>query len=146
MQRSAALAPLSRDHHHALVLARRLTRATDADAAQAAGAFAEFLTEHELEHFAIEEAVLLPAANASPRGARLGAQMVQEHAQLRADLNRLRSDAQAPEPSLLHEIGRRLRAHVMLEERELFPYLEQSLSADDLSALGARIAAQGEPG
>lgn len=140
MQRSEALAPLSRDHHHALVVARGLTRASEADAVQAAGAFVKFLTQHELEHFAIEEAVLLPAAEATQEGERLGARMVEEHAQLRADLDRLRSQGAPPESSLLHEIGRRLRAHVLLEERELFPHLEESLSEDALKALGSRIA------
>jgi hypothetical protein len=37
MRRSAALTPLSHDHHHALDVARRLRRATSEDVADALG-------------------------------------------------------------------------------------------------------------
>jgi hemerythrin-like domain-containing protein len=142
MQRSQALAPLSRDHHHALAIARRLTRATAGDAAQVAQAFVEFLIGHELSHFALEEAVLLPAVETTAEGGRLGAQMVDQHAQLCHDLRGLQAAAGPPEPTELREIGQRLREHVLLEERELFPYLEQTLSDAELTALGSELVAQ----
>lgn len=146
MQRSQALAQLSRDHHRALVVARCLTRATAADAAQAAGAFVEFLTRHELSHFALEEAVLLPVAGATDEGGRLGAQVRDEHARLRDDLSRLQGRVASSDPAELQEIGKRLRAHVLLEERELFPYLEQTLSDAELAAVGAKLAEPADQG
>jgi hypothetical protein len=41
MKTHPALAPLSRDHHHALVIARRLRHAAEQDADAATGAFLE---------------------------------------------------------------------------------------------------------
>ena len=58
MRRSAALAPLSRDHHHALVVAMALTRATEATSRSSAQLFADFILEHEARHFALEESSL----------------------------------------------------------------------------------------
>jgi hypothetical protein len=40
----------------------------------------------------------------------------------------------------VHEVGARLRAHVRMEERELFPYLEGALAATTLQKLGAQLS------
>jgi hypothetical protein len=61
MTRHPALVPLSRDHHHALVIARRLRTAEEHDAADAARAFLEHWGDEEKLHFRLEEEVLLPA-------------------------------------------------------------------------------------
>jgi hypothetical protein len=55
MKRSEALASLSRDHHHALVVAQKLRRATDATARQARDAFLTYWTGHGREHFRLEQ-------------------------------------------------------------------------------------------
>ncbi len=70
MKRHPALAPLSRDHHHALVLARKLRRANAQDAADVSRAFLEHWMEEERLHFRLEEEVLLPAfaAYGDPNG------------------------------------------------------------------------------
>ena len=140
MKRSAALVPLSRDHHTALVVARELCRSTEANAQAAATRYVEFLRRHELEHFAVEEAVLLSAMPDGP-GARGFDQHVRaDHDYLRAALRRLEEEGSAPSVALLHEIGARLREHVRFEEREVFAYIERELNAATLAALGARIA------
>src|SRR5919109_3000550 len=61
MKRSAALAPLSRDHHQALVVAQQLRRATDATTAEARQAFLAYWAGHGREHFRLEEELLFPA-------------------------------------------------------------------------------------
>jgi len=48
VKRTAALAPLSRDHHVGLVVARDLARADEASGAQAAQRFVAFMAEHGL--------------------------------------------------------------------------------------------------
>jgi hypothetical protein len=55
MKRSDALAPLSRDHHHALEVALRLRRATPESADDAATRFVAFWYEDGQRHFEIEE-------------------------------------------------------------------------------------------
>jgi hypothetical protein len=141
MKRSDALAPLSRDHHVALVVAMTLSRADDSTAQAAAERFVAFLGQHELGHFALEESVLLPAVPDDARGRELAAQVRADHEYLRAKCRQLSARHEPPPAALLHEVGSRFRAHVQLEERQLFPYVEDSLDAPALDRLGARIAA-----
>lgn len=140
MKRSPALAQLSRDHHVALVVARQLANADTDDAAAAAVRFVEFLAGHELAHFALEETVLLPAMPDGPRGQTLTERMLEDHEYLRLGAKRLRDSSQPLNTEYLHQLGQRLRAHVQMEERELFPYLEQALDPATLEELGARLA------
>jgi hemerythrin-like domain-containing protein len=139
MKRHPALEPLSRDHHRALVIARELGRASSENAAAVARRFVEFLKGHELAHFALEEAVLLPALPEQAPGPGLAQRVHDDHAFLRQAMERLGSSEADVE--FLHTVGRRLREHVQMEERELFPYLEESLSAVELESVGARIEA-----
>jgi hypothetical protein len=61
MKRSAALIPLSRDHHRALDVARRLRRATDDDIDEVVRGFEAFWQPGGRRHFDVEEQLLLPA-------------------------------------------------------------------------------------
>jgi hypothetical protein len=140
MKRSEALAPLSRDHHVALVVARELSRATADTADAATHRFVSFLSEHELAHFASEERVLLPAIPADEPGPGLARRLLDDHAYLRGVLGELRSGARNASPELAHELGTRLRAHVQMEERELFPYLEGSLDPATLEEIGRKLS------
>ncbi len=137
MKRHPALAPLSRDHHHALVLAQRLRRAGEADAADAAAAFRQHWTEEERLHFRLEEEVLLPAyaAYGDPDHPAIVRTLL-DHVRIRRDVERL---ADGAGPDLLHELGGRLADHVRLEENELFPLIERTLPEPALAALGERL-------
>jgi hemerythrin-like domain-containing protein len=146
MKRSAALAPLSRDHHVALVIARELARAAEADAEAAQARFVRFLGEHELAHFALEESVLLPALREEPSGPELARRMLEDHEWLRAAMRRLRGSADAASVEYLHAVGKRLRGHVQMEERELFPYLEEVLDAAALEEIGSQLAREPDVG
>jgi hypothetical protein len=90
MKRHPALALLSRDHHHALVLAQRLRRAGEQDAADAAAAFLDHWMEEERLHFRIEEEVLLPAyaAYGDPDHPAVVRTLV-DHVRIRNDVERL---------------------------------------------------------
>lgn len=64
MKRHPSLHPLSHDHHHGLVQARRLSRAAakpHEEARQVARTFLEFARSALAQHFRAEEEVLLPA-------------------------------------------------------------------------------------
>jgi len=140
VRRSQALAPLSRDDHVALVVAAELRRA-DHDGLEAAAArFLDFLADHELSHFALEEPVLLPAVPDGDVGRRLAQRVLDDHAYLRGALERVRRSDAAWDLEFLHAVGARLRDHVRMEERELFPYLERTLDAATLDEIGARLA------
>lgn len=137
MKRHPALAPLSRDHHDALVLAQRLRRAGEQDAGDAATAFLEHWLEEERLHFRLEEEVLLPAyaAYGNPDHPAVIRTLL-DHVRIRRDVERL---AEGANPEFLHELGGRLAEHVKHEEHELFPLVEQTLPEPALAQLGERL-------
>jgi len=137
MKRHPALVPLSRDHHHALVIARRLRRATAETATESARTFRSHWDAEEKLHFRIEEELLLPAYAAHgeldhPAIIR----MLLDHMVIRRDAARL---AGSPPLELLHDLGERLADHVQLEEHEVFPLIEATIPETELLALGDRI-------
>lgn len=142
MRRSAALMPLSEDHHHALLIASLLTRSGAATAQSSASLFADFIAEHESQHFALEESVLLPALPAGANGQRLADRVRADHRYLRNAALELRKLHERPSVKTLARVGARLRTHVQLEERELFPYLETSLDPVLLEQIGAQLREQ----
>ena len=141
MKRHPGLVPLSHDHHHALSQARRLRRAAgSAPAARldAAAGFIDFFDRETAAHFREEEDVLFPlfALHADEPPPELAEVLVQ-HARLRALVGRLRGEAASGEvgTETLAEIGVLLDEHVRLEERRLFPLLEEAIPDEELAAL-----------
>ena len=131
MKRAAALLPLSREHHEALVLARRACEPQRADPAALRDHLLRRWGEQFELHFAAEERVLLPALRAA--GAAADADSAQrDHQRLRALVGRIR----AGELAGLPEWGEAMRVHVQWEERHLFPLAERLL---DLPALAAAL-------
>jgi iron-sulfur cluster repair protein YtfE (RIC family) len=126
MKRDPALLSLSHDHHQALFAAQRLRRASRLTADAARTAFIRFWESEGHDHFRQEEEILLPAfaAYGDPHHP-LVARSLCDHVVIR----RLAADVVAApcEPALLHELGTRLAEHVRLEERELFPMIEDAL-------------------
>ncbi|MGH2832929.1 MAG: hemerythrin domain-containing protein [Solirubrobacteraceae bacterium] len=137
MKRHPALVPLSRDHHHALVIARCLRAATPETAADTAQAFLIHWDPEEKLHFRIEEELLLPvyAAHGDPSHP-IVVRMLIDHMLIRRDAERLTLGAPL---EILHDLGSRLANHVALEEHELFPLIEAAVPEPDLQALGDRI-------
>ena len=137
MKRHPALLPLSRDHHHALVIARELRRATDATAAEAGAVFLSHWHAEETQHFRLEEEILLPAyaAYGDPADPAV-VRMLIDHMLIRRDASRL---TDRPPLVLLHDLGVRLSTHVELEEREVFPLVEATIPERELLELGERL-------
>jgi iron-sulfur cluster repair protein YtfE (RIC family) len=140
MKRSDALVELSRDHHHGLVVAQQLVRATPETATVARSAFLAYWEHEGREHFRIEEEVVLPAF--ARRGSPTHEDVVRvltDHVELRRLAADLAADPR-PAPERLHELGERLRAHIRHEERVVFPLIEAALPDDELVALAAAVA------
>lgn len=137
MKRHAALQPLSRDHHVALVAAQRLRRATEANAGAAREQFLAFWNDHGAKHFRVEEDVLLPlfARHGDPDDERI-VRMLLDHVRIRAQVLALEGDV---EIGALHTLGEELAAHVRLEEREVFPLIEATLSEAAAAELVAAV-------
>jgi hypothetical protein len=134
LKRSPALTSLSRDHHHALDVARRLRRAGPADYEAARACLLDFWEPRGRRHFEIEERVLLTAIDGSDAEWQTAAgRVLEEHDRIRRQVASLHDvdDARA--------LGELLHDHVRFEERQLFVMLEARLSDDALARLGAAI-------
>jgi iron-sulfur cluster repair protein YtfE (RIC family) len=125
VKRHPALVPLSHDHHHALVQARRLGKAADGDhegRRAATGEFLGFFSTETLTHFREEEELLFPLLVDQEGEARsLLVQALLEHQRVHALVARLQEE---PDASTMRELADLLQAHVRLEERQLFPLIE----------------------
>ena len=131
MPRHPVLIPLSRDHHRDLVHARRLQAAdqeTPSERIAAARAFAAFFSTHMVSHFRREEETVFPLlVETDGEDRALLVQALLDHQRLHALAARLADelDADAVSSELLNETGSLLESHVRLEERRLFPLVEQ---------------------
>jgi hemerythrin-like domain-containing protein len=145
MKRRPEMRTLSEDHHHGLVHARRLRKAGDEvnSTDLVAKEFLDFWRKETAIHFRKEEEVLLPVM--ARHGGDLSRQpiveMLEGHARIRGLVMRLSDEAMGGNvrPETLHEIGEQLEAHIRLEEREVFPLVEESLSEAAKTELAARL-------
>jgi hypothetical protein len=123
MKRDVRLRELSRDHHHALVLARFIQAMCVRDCIEedAIGIVRERFTAEIAPHFLVEE-ILLSALEG------LGADDLV--ARIRSDhatMLRLVESAAGSDPSPLRELAQLIVEHVRFEERELYPVCEERL-------------------
>ena len=141
MKRHRSLVPLSHDHHHALVEARRLRRAADGgDEERRLGAtsFLRFSSTETLRHFREEEEQLFPTlVDQEGDAGDLLVQALLEHQRIHSLVARLEDGVAAGEPSAstMRELAGLLEAHVRLEERQLFLLIEQTVPEEALSEL-----------
>ena len=156
MKRHASLVPLSRDHHHGLVMARRLIlgRSTNpradwpADPVQQAARLVEFFETDLRPHFEVEEAHVFPAAarDLDDGDSRTRA-LLAEHETMRKMVRDLAADATSRLRERLRAFGELLEAHIHTEERVLFEQMQGACDAHVLETLGTRIAEhRREPG
>jgi hemerythrin-like domain-containing protein len=148
MKRHPDLREFSDDHHLGLVNAFRLKRTAAGEGVmpvEAAQAFLKFWREDTSLHFRKEEEVLLPVV------ARYGGNlrdecvvvMLTQHARIRGLTMQLGDEAEREEVQrkTLQALGEQLEAHIRLEERALFPALEESLPEEALNEISSRLAA-----
>ena len=107
--------------------------------AAASDAFGAFWADHGAAHFVAEEEILLPRmAAAGGFDEEVVGRVLRDHAEIR--LAALEVQAGSVDVARLHGLGERLLAHVRLEEQELFPRVEASLSQKELSDLPRELA------
>ena len=105
--------------------------------------FLEFWQKDASIHFRKEEEVLLPVV--ARHGGDLSneplVKMLEDHVRIRGLVMQLSDEAIGENVRLetLREIGERLEAHILLEERVVFPLIEESLSQHALTELAARL-------
>lgn len=125
VKRHPALVPLSHDHHHALVQARRLReRGTEA-----APEFLRFFAAETTRHFRDEEELVFPLLyDGEPEALR---EILLQHHRLRRLAHRLRSGE-----DVALELAALLEAHIRLEERELFEQIQRLVPDEELARIG----------
>lgn len=133
MKRDHRLRGLSSEHHHALVLARWVSRRAAEWTVEAGETLGERFAAELAPHFAVEEDILLPALLAAGAGA-LVDRTLADHAALRG----LGERAAKGDGEAAAAFASRLTAHVRFEERELFPACERLLPAEVLDRVGER--------
>ncbi len=139
MKRHEALAPLSREHHEALILAQLLKKNAPAykglpDNAAAKAEYAlSFFTTKLQAHFSIEEQILQKVKKYDPAIAALTAEIMEEHVQLANLFNALQVTKEPEEA--LHKTGTALEDHIRKEERVLFPLIQQHCPEEVLATI-----------
>jgi len=134
MKRHEALVPLSREHHHLLILAQVLKHDVPAypnmpttPAEQRTYALARF-DDLLSAHFRWEEEVLLPLAERyGDKLCRLAHQVRTDHAAIRTAFDNLKTATDLDLPQQLDALGHQLAAHVRFEERIFFQKMQDLL-------------------
>lgn len=131
IKRSKELAPLSREHHDGLLFAWKIKQglANGTPVETLCNYTRWFWSNHIKPHFKDEEKVLvkfLPADNS------LVQQMIKEHGQIRELVISL---DRRPDSNSLKVLSEFINNHIRFEERELFPYVEKTVTPEQLNEI-----------
>lgn len=126
LKRHKALQPLSRDHHHGLLLSWKIRNGFNKNVEpKRIKTYADwFFTTHLIPHFELEEAHIFPLMDNNNE---LVKRALAEHRRLK----RLFADKEDIEKSL-HKIEEELEQHIRFEERILFPEIQKIATEDEL--------------
>ncbi|GIP34476.1 hemerythrin domain-containing protein [Paenibacillus sp. J2TS4] len=142
LSRHEAMRPLSRHHHHALVMVlnirKTLTNEGTAEDKAVKALRAKLLQFWETggqEHFREEEEILLPAySRYAPIHQEEIIEMLMEHVQIRALIAAI-SDEEGDLVVHMRKLSEVLEQHVRREERVIFPMMEAALPEEELKKL-----------
>lgn len=139
-KRHEALVSLSHHHHHALVVALKLTKAGELNSKwtveEALRDTRDFWINGGQEHFREEEEVLLPTfAQVASVDLPEIKQMLIDHVVIRAWMDQLDEGEEEDPLPLMRALGERLQTHVRLEERHIFPMIEDVLTETELNTI-----------
>lgn len=130
MKRNQALIPLTHDHHHVLAMIRRSRAAlrSEQGAAKAVEKLAEFYEAEMISHFREEEEQIFPLlVDEQGQIPDELARAMREHLQVHALMKQLR---RLPSVPVLEELLDVMEEHVRLEEKKLFPLVEERRSSE----------------
>lgn len=128
IKRHKALQPLSREHHHTLLLVWKIRKGLNSNIEpQRIKKYADwYFANHLLQHFEKEEidfAAILPAQDSGMQ------QMKEEHAAIKTAF------AKETNEETLTTIANLLEKHVRFEERDLFNRVQQIATEEQLQKL-----------
>jgi hemerythrin-like domain-containing protein len=131
IKRSKELAPLSREHHDGLLFAWKIKQGllNETPLETIVNYTRWYWSNHLVPHFILEEKVFvkfLPAEDP------MVAQMFREHTQIRHLIMSLDKE---PNSDKLRSLAEFINKHIRFEERRLFGYAEQVLTAGQLNEI-----------
>ncbi|MEQ1675697.1 MAG: hemerythrin domain-containing protein [Chitinophagaceae bacterium] len=131
IKRSMQLAPLSREHHDGLLFAWKIKQGLENHASlEAMGKYASWYWRHHIKpHFFQEEKILMPYM---PEGHPMAKRLKEEHDHIRELIIELGDEADKRHLLLLCDL---VSQHIRFEERELFGYLEELLTSEQLDTV-----------
>ncbi|HEX7844857.1 MAG TPA: hypothetical protein VF476_03590 [Chitinophagaceae bacterium] len=137
IKRSKQLAPLSREHHDGLLFAWKIRQGLNNNSPiEKLRTYTLWFWQHHIKpHFFQEEKILIPFL---PVGHPLALQLQNEHAQIRELILHLDKDADKESFTILSDL---LDKHIRFEERQLFNYLEEILSPEQLNEIYPQLEA-----
>jgi iron-sulfur cluster repair protein YtfE (RIC family) len=145
MKRHASLAPLSREHHGALILAQLLKnsstvyRGLPSDPAGKANYAISFYQEELVKHFKEEEKIVIGKIGGIDASLdALAGEIIAEHKELGKLFGSIKEADDLP--AHLEKIGHVLEQHIRKEERVFFPLIEMRCPAKLLSEIEAALS------
>ena len=144
VKRHTALQPLSRDHHHGLILAQLIKKGAPAYKGlptaikEKKDYVVSFYNSELKKHFKKEEEILFPLAkNRTTEIDGLIDEIVGEHRKIEKLVNEVQKITDFE--NILDKLGWLLEKHIRKEERELFPAIEENLTEGELSELKTKL-------
>src|SRR5262245_32396849 len=144
-RRHESLIPLSREHHHGLLVCLRIHRGLEKHSADShwlnerAEKVIRFFESDLRSHFTVEEQIVFPAMAEFEQAGAVLKQLIEEHghiARLVQDLGRAEGIELSP---LLREFAGLLEAHIRKEERVLFPCYERNIAPQEASRVKTQV-------
>jgi len=143
MKRDKNLINLSSEHHDGLVIALRINKAlTKIEKYPIIIDYIKHLWSSLKNHFDQEEENFLAYGNIDQNSV-LIKRMLDEHNQFEQLVNKIYDSKTIKED--LNEFAKLLNNHIRFEERELFPYIEKSLTEEELKQIGINLENTHEP-
>lgn len=140
MKRHETLAPLSREHHAALILAQLLKKGAPVYKDLPTGKeekiiYAQNMFQNSLkEHFEKEELLIKKVQHCHADIEKLGREIMAEHQQLTEFF--LSLDKATNQEDSMDYLGNALDTHIRKEERVLFPLIQQHCTEKELQEIG----------
>lgn len=136
IKRNKNIVKISQEHHGSLLFCWKirmgLKKGVDPERMKAYVSY--FASQHMLPHFAEEERTLfMPVKDEMVNRA------LDEHIQILQLVQQVNDVMGKSLLPLLEQLANKVDDHVRYEERELFPYLEQTLTNDQLELIGQLI-------
>ncbi|HMF73593.1 MAG TPA: hemerythrin domain-containing protein [Flavitalea sp.] len=144
MKRHSSLAPLSREHHQALILAQLLKKGSPAYKGLPTGikekaVYAFNFYQHDLvQHFKEEEIVIEKIQGINSELDQLADEIIEDHKELRQLFDQVNTSTDVD--AHLDLLGHKLEQHIRKEERVFFPMIQQYCNEKILNEIEALLS------